>query len=205
MIYEAISRVGHYIAYTDFEADYVVSRGARPERVTTIGLGVDPESFGRTPLDAARQRLGLPLHVPLVGFIGQIGFHKGVDALLRAIPEVWRVIPNAHLLIAGVKTAFAAQLEARVKRWPAADQERVIFRFDFPEAEKPDLFASVDVFTYPSGYESFGIAFLEAWATRKPVIGCRRGAVPSVVSHGRDGLLVAFQIQRPLPTPSSFY
>lgn len=193
MIYDAISRVGHYIAYTDFEADYVISRGARPERVTTIGLGVDPESFGRTSLAEARQRLGLPPHVPLIGFIGQIGFHKGVDTLLRAMPEVWRVIPDAHLLIAGVKTAFAAQLEARVGRWPASEQDKVIFRFDFPEEEKPDLFAAVDVFTYPSGYESFGIAFLEAWATRKPVIGCRRGAVPSVVSHGRDGLLVAFQ------------
>ena len=51
----------------------------------------------------------------------------------------------------------------------------------------------MNIKTSPSGYESFGIAFLEAWATRKPVIGCRRGAVPSVVSHGRDGLLVAFQ------------
>jgi glycosyltransferase involved in cell wall biosynthesis len=51
----------------------------------------------------------------------------------------------------------------------------------------------VDVFAYPSGYESFGIAYLEAWASGKPVIGCRRGAVPSVIEAGRDGLLIDYQ------------
>ena len=58
MIYEAISRVGHYIAYTDFKADYVVSRGARPERVTTIGVGVDQQIlWPNAHLDKARQQL----------------------------------------------------------------------------------------------------------------------------------------------------
>ena len=46
--------------------------------------------------------------------------------------------------------------------------------------------AALDVFAYPSGYESFGIAFVEAWAAGKPVVGCLRGAVPSLVSDGAD-------------------
>ena len=192
MIYEAIRRANHYIAYTDFEADYVISRGAQPGRVTAIGLGVDPEPFTCIPQDEARRRLGFPADAPIVGFIGQLGFHKGVDTLMQAMPEVWRVIPNARVLIAGVRTMFAAQLEAYMKAWPAADRQKVVLRYDFPENQKPWLFAAVDVFAYPSGYESFGIAFLEAWAAGKPVIGCRRGAVSSVVSQGRDGLLVGY-------------
>ena len=183
----------HYIAYTDFEADYVISRGAQPARVTAIGLGVDPEPFACIPQDEAKRRLGFPADAPIVGFIGQLGFHKGVDTLMQAMPEVWRVIPNARVLIAGVRTMFATQLETHMKAWPAADRQKVVFRYDFPENQKPWLFAAVDVFAYPSGYESFGIAFLEAWAAGKPVIGCRRGAVPSVVSQGRDGLLVGYQ------------
>lgn len=192
-IYEAIRRAAHYIAYTDFEADYVISRGAPPERVTTIGLGVDPEPFDRVSRDEARRRLHLPEDVPLVGFIGQLGFHKGVDTLLRAMFEVWKTNSEARLLIAGARTMFAAQLEAQIKAWPGRDREKIVIRYDFPEEEKPWLFAAVDVFAYPSGYESFGIAFLEAWAAGKPVIGCRRGAIPSVVSQGRDGLLVGYQ------------
>jgi glycosyltransferase involved in cell wall biosynthesis len=49
------------------------------------------------------------------------------------------------------------------------------------------------VVAYPSGYESFGIAFLEGWAAGKPVIGCRRGSTPWVISSNRDGLLVDYQ------------
>ena len=49
-----------------------------------------------------------------------------------------------------------------------------------------------DVFVYPSAWESFGIAYLEAWAAGKPVIGCRRGAVPWVINSGEDGLLVDY-------------
>ncbi len=193
MIYEAIRRASHYIAYTDFEADYVISRGAPPALVTSIGLGVDPEPFARISQAEAKRRVGFPADAPAVGFIGQLGFHKGVDTLMKAMPEVWSVIPDARVLIAGARTMFAAQLERYKTAWPAADQQKVAFRYDFPEDQKPWLFAAVDVVAYPSGYESFGIAFLEAWASGKPVIGCRRGAIPSVVSQGRDGLLVGFQ------------
>jgi glycosyltransferase involved in cell wall biosynthesis len=49
------------------------------------------------------------------------------------------------------------------------------------------------VFVSPSGHESFGITFVEAWAAGKPVIGCRRGAIPSVIDEWRDGLLVAYR------------
>ena len=44
-----------------------------------------------------------------------------------------------------------------------------------------------------TGYESFGIDFLEALACSAPVIGCRRGAIPWVVHAGRNGLLVEFR------------
>ena len=63
--------------------------------------------------------------------------------------------------------------------------------YDFADDLKPALFAALDVFAYPSRYESFGIAFLEAWAAGKPVIGCRAGAVQDVVTQGEDGLLIA--------------
>ncbi|MEJ2748911.1 MAG: glycosyltransferase family 4 protein, partial [Anaerolineae bacterium] len=43
---------------------------------------------------------------------------------------------------------------------------------------------------FPSGHESFGIVFLEAWAAKKPVIGARTGAIPTVVNEGKDGLLI---------------
>jgi glycosyltransferase involved in cell wall biosynthesis len=85
-----------------------------------------------------------------------------------------------------------------IAKMPEANRRKIKLHYNFTEEEKPWLFAAVDIFAYPSGFESFGIAFLEAWAVKKPVIGCRRGAIPWVVDAGRDGLLVDFQDDRML-------
>jgi glycosyltransferase involved in cell wall biosynthesis len=193
MIFRAIQQADRYIAYTSYEADYVIQRGANPDQVAVIGLGVDLAPFQEVSFQQARQRLNLAEDVPLIGFIGQLGGHKGVDALVRAMPLVWKVFPNAHFLLAGAKTLFAKRLDVMLADFSPEDRGKIILRYNFPDEEKPWLFSAVDVFAYPSGYESFGIAFVEAWAVKKPVIGCFRGAIPSVVDAGRDGLLVKYQ------------
>jgi len=197
MIYHAIQQADHYLAHTEFERQYVIERGASPEKVSTVGLGVDQEPFEATNREEARQRYHLGAD-PVVGFIGQIGGHKGVDTLLRAMPLVWKEEPQTTLLIAGARTLFADALEASIRQLSPAEQARIILHYNFGNDEKPWLFAATDIFAYPSGHESFGIAFVEAWAVKKPVIGCRRGAVPWVVDAGRNGLLVEFQNEKML-------
>ena len=191
MIYRAIRRV-HYIANTTYEADYVISRGARPDRVHTIGVGVDVAQFNHESQDEARARLGLE-DGPVIGFIGQIAEHKGVGTLVEAMPRVWQAHPRAQLLIAGGRTAYHPTLERVVRRLEPAQRARVHLRPDFAIEEKGRLYSAIDLLAYPSGYESFGIAYLEAWVAGKPVIGCLRGAVPTVVRDGVDGLLVNFK------------
>ena len=44
----------------------------------------------------------------------------------------------------------------------------------------------------PSRADLFGIAYLEAWAYGKPVIGAQIGGIGDIISHNVDGLLVPF-------------
>jgi glycosyltransferase involved in cell wall biosynthesis len=192
-IYDAIRRASRYVAYTRWEAAFVRSRGVEPDLLRVIPLAVDADAFGTVDRAEARRRLGIPDGAPVVGYVGQLGLHKGVDTLLRAMPSVWRTEPEARLLVAGAKAAFAAEIDRIVAAWPGEWRARTSLRYGFEEDEKPTLYAALDVFAYPSGYESFGIAFLEAWASGLAVVGCRRGAIPDVVDAGRDGLLVPFQ------------
>lgn len=192
MIHRAIRQADLYVAYTGFEAGHVVAQGANLERVDVIGLGVDPEPFDAVDATAAKSALGFGEH-PVIGFIGQLGVHKGVDTLLEAMPAIWERRPDTRVLIAGSHTEFARQIETRVAQYDEESRKKVVLHYDFDEAEKPGLFGAVDVFVYPSGYESFGVAFLEAWAAGKPVIGCRNGAVPDVIRDGQDGVLVPFR------------
>lgn len=191
-IHRAIADCERYVAYTGFEAGRVVERGARPERVDVIGLGVDAEPFLAIDPADAKRRLGL-LGGRVIGFVGQLGVHKGVDTLLEAMPAIWQRCPDVKLVVAGAHTVFASQLEARIAAWPPELRPRVRLMQDFTEAEKPALFAALDVFALPSAFESFGISYLEAWAAGKPVIGCDIGAVSCVIDRDRDGLLVPYR------------
>ena len=190
MIYKAIRGVDRYISNTEYEANFIISRCADPERVHVVGVGVSPELFEGIDQNAAKTRYGLQ-EGPVIGFIGQVAAQK-ISMLVDAMPDVWKRIPSARLLIAGARTTYASELDRITRQWPAAFRKNTHLIYNFSEEEKPWLFNACDVFAYPSAWESFGIAFIEAWAAGKPVIGCRRGAVPWVINAGVDGLLVDY-------------
>ena len=192
VIYRAIQKAEAYIALTAHEANYVVSRGASPEKISVIGAGTDLEQFEGIDQRAARQHLDLPQDVPLIGFVGQVAWRKGVETLVRAMWAVWKHFPEARLLIAGAKTLYEQRLAEVLDSLTPDQRQRILLRYNFPETDKRYMFAALDVLAYPSSFESFGIAYIEAWAVEKPVIGCKNGAVSFVIDAGRDGLLINF-------------
>ncbi|HET6175108.1 MAG TPA: glycosyltransferase family 4 protein, partial [Gaiellales bacterium] len=192
-IRRAISHADAYVAYTPFERDHVERMGVAPERIHVIPPGVDAETVEGGDGAALREEVGVPAGVPLIGFVGQLGGHKGVDDLVASMRLVWKHEPDAFLLVAGATTPFLATIEKAVRQLPAARRSRVRFLLDFDQARKRDVLAALDVFASPSGYESFGLTFVEAWLAGLPVVGCRSGAVPTVVEHGEDGVLVGYR------------
>jgi glycosyltransferase involved in cell wall biosynthesis len=191
MIYQAIKRADAYIALSSYERAYLIETWqAPPEKITVIGAGIAPARFEEADGSGIRQRYRIGDR-PLVLFVGQQGRNKGIDSLILAMKLVWQEMPEARLLVAGAATSFTPCLQELIRaRLSGDEQARLVYLHNFAEDEKPSFFAACDVFAYPSRYESFGIAFVEAWAAGKPVIGCQAGAVPSIVSRGVDGLLV---------------
>jgi glycosyltransferase involved in cell wall biosynthesis len=118
--------------------------------------------------------------------------------LLKAMPFVWRQSPEARLVIAGSRTNYSAVLDGIIAGFAPDRRERIVTVPNFKEREKAEIIAAGDIFASPSGFESFGITYLEAWAAGKPVIGCRAGAVPSVISDGLNGILVDYKDHREL-------
>jgi len=191
MIYRAIQQADAYIALTAFERDYLVGRGIQADKITVIGAGVDAEAFVKADGVLLRRQHGWGSD-PVVAIVANQNARKRFDVLLKAMCCVWTVRSDARLLIAGSRTSYSCQIEEMISALPPEQQARVTVVSDFGEGEKPHLLAACDVFVLPSGFESFGIAFLEAWACGKPVIGARVGAIPSVIDEGCDGLLAAY-------------
>jgi glycosyltransferase involved in cell wall biosynthesis len=57
---------------------------------------------------------------------------------------------------------------------------------------KYDIFSACDVFAMPSISDAFGLVYLEAWASKKPVIGAKDTAAEDIIRDGHDGFLVEY-------------
>ncbi len=192
VIYKAIAKADAYIANTTFERDFLLGKDIEREKIHVVGVGTDPEKFAGVDASVVRERLGWP-DDPIITFVGQQGGHKGIETLLKAMPLVWRRLPEAKLIIAGSRTNYSPVLDGLIEAFTPEEQKRVVTIPNFEEKEKAEIIVAADVFASPSGFESFGITYLEAWAAGKPVIGCRSGAVPSVITDGQDGILVDYK------------
>lgn len=197
-ITRAIRAADAYVAYTEFERAHVERLGVSPEKVHVVPPGVDVTLCSGGDREGMRRRLDIPSDATVVGFLGQIGGHKGVDHLVQAMRWTWQREPDAYLVIAGASTPFVGVVKHLVGRLPARRRGRVRIELDLPARDKADMLAAFDIFASPSGFESFGLTFVEAWAAGLPVVGCRAGAIPSVVSDGKTGLLVAYGSVREL-------
>jgi len=192
MIYRAIQQADAYIAHTTYERDYLIERGIQADKMSVVGAGVDIGAFSQADGMRIRHRYGWG-EAPVIALIAKQTARKRFDTLLRAMRQVWTTHPDARLLLGGARTPYSRQLEEMIRALPPSQQAHVALVSDFSEEEKPHLLGACDIFVLPSGQESFGIAFVEAWACAKPVIGARIGAIPSVIDEGRDGLLTTYQ------------
>jgi glycosyltransferase involved in cell wall biosynthesis len=192
MIYRAVQQADAYIAHTTYERDYLIDRGIQADKMSVIGAGVDIDAFSQVDGTMTRHRYGWG-EAPVIALIAKQTARKRFDTLLKAMRQVWTTHPNTRLLLGGARTPYSRQLEEMIHALPPSLQAYVTLVSDFSEEEKPHLLGACDIFVLPSGQESFGIAFVEAWACGKPVIGSRIGAIPSVIDEGHDGLLAAYQ------------
>ena len=149
------------------------------------GVAIDPEEPGPKELLAVRRRYAADGE-QLLFFVGRLVYEKGVDVLLRALPAVLAVHPQAVLVIAG-KGPERDGLEALARHLGVWD--RVRFAGHIGDAERNRLFQAADVAVVPSRYEPFGIVALEAMALGAPLVAAGTGGLAEVVEDRRTGLL----------------
>jgi phosphatidylinositol alpha-1,6-mannosyltransferase len=124
--------------------------------------------------------------------VARLQRRKGHDLVVKALPHVLSLIPNLRYVIVGDGPELAAL------KTLSADLgvERIVhFAGEIPDAALPAYYAAADVFVLPtrvdaSDFEGFGIVFLEAAASGKPVVAGRNGGVPEAVVDGQTGQLI---------------
>jgi glycosyltransferase involved in cell wall biosynthesis len=182
-----LARCDAVVANTKHEGEFARERGAR--RVVVGGVGIYPGAFAVRDGAAVRARHGLT-GLPVVGFVGRQAENKGVVALIRAMRTVWQWNPEVRLVLAGFVPSGTTERDRALEALSEQERRRIVRIDRFDESEKASIYDALDIFVMPSTEESFGIAYLEAWMCRKPVIGARIGSTRCVIRDRVDGLLV---------------
>jgi len=173
------------IALTNIEREKLVELDAPRNKVYVIPLGIKADEYENANGERFRERYGLDSHY-IILYIAPKVSGKGALQVLRAMSIVQKHVPNAILIAIGRRSKQWIRERTKMKDVKIVDLEWV------DENEKKDAFAACDVFVMPSKADSYGFVYLEAWATGKPVIGARAGAMPDVIRDGVDGFLVKF-------------
>ena len=159
-----------------------------------VNPAVDPKAFYPTqkPNDLIK-KYGVKDHKVILS-VSRLVPHKGHETVIRALPKVCRRIPQIKYFVAGTGP-HRNYLEELVKDLNLGSY--VIFTGFVTDSELRDYYNLADVFIMLSQVrehfcqiEGFGIAFLEANACAKPVIGGKSGGVEDAVLHGQTGSVI---------------
>jgi glycosyltransferase involved in cell wall biosynthesis len=123
-----------------------------------------------------------------VARLSKFDVYKGIDTLIRALPQIRRTIPGTRLCIMG-KGDDAKRLR------DLADHLHLGTAVEMPgfvsdEALQENI-RNCSLFALPSKKEGFGLVFIEAMAQGRPCLGARAGGIPEVISP-ETGVLVEY-------------
>lgn len=165
--------------------DLLEAFGLAPDRVTVIGEGYDRTVFrprSEAEVQAAMARHGITGRYLL--YAGTFSRHKNLGVLARVLGQ----LPvDVSLVLVGRKDAGAfSEFEGEARR--AGTWERIVTPGYVSRDELASLMSGAAAFVYPSRYEGFGLAPLEAMACGAPVVASAAASLPEVVGPG--GILI---------------
>lgn len=184
MITGFYNRCDTVVAVTPTARGLLVEHGLeRPVQV--ISNGVDLRQFKpRLRDNGLALRLGVPSK-PTVLYAGRLDSEKCMDIWLKAVPQVLEEM-DAHFLIVG-DGSEKPRLEALASK--LGIQEHVTFAGFLSYTDYRHAYSLANVFAISSPAELQSIVTLEAAASGLPIVGVNAGALPELVSDGRNGYL----------------
>lgn len=117
----------------------------------------------------------------IILYVGRLSYEKNLTALISAFRTL--EAEDTHLVLVGDGPA-RPDLERALSR------HRATFTGYLRGEALAEVYASADVFAFPSTTETFGQAVQEAMASGLPVVAYDAEGVRDLVQHGKTGLLV---------------
>lgn len=148
------------------------------ELVFAIPNGIDHSQFNRGEIETKKTN-----EVFTIVYSGGLGKRKNLDLLLKA----FQLIENRYHESVLLKIAGAhPERTPYPKMANDLGLNQILFTGFVPEEEMANFYRNADLFVYPSLYEGFGFAPLEAMACGTPVLSAKGGALEEISGGGAE-------------------
>ncbi|WP_337793028.1 glycosyltransferase family 4 protein [Phocaeicola plebeius] len=132
-----------------------------------------------------REKLNIPPNAYVIGMIARISHQKGHDLFIQIAQKVKQRIPNAFFLIVGGKSDDIP-IEELIETANLSDCFHIT-----GEVNHAIQYASLfDIAVLTSRWEGFGLVLPEYMVAKKPIIAYNVDAIPEIINHNINGLLV---------------
>jgi glycosyltransferase involved in cell wall biosynthesis len=170
---EALGSLAHVFTFGAYVRDNLIAHyGLSPDRVTAVGSGMGAIAPHDGPKNYNR---------PALLFVAKHLFKaKGGLLLLAAFDEAYRRRPDLRLTIVGDERSRAF----------VGDRPGVTLHAHLPWETLQQLYRDSTLLVQPMLNDPWGQVYLEAMASRTPVMGLNRNGLPELVDGGRHGFLV---------------
>lgn len=163
--------------------DRLTWNGIDADKLTVVGRGIDTERFSPDHRDIAlRTEWGGARHDWLL-YVGRLSREKNLDCLIEAFRAVSARRADLGLVIVG-DGPCRAELEEAARGMP------VVFTGMRKGPELSRIYASCDLFVFPSETDTLGVVLLEAQASGLPVLVSSEGGPKDCMLHGETGHIV---------------
>lgn len=162
--------------------------GSLPSHCIAVPAG---DHFVAEAIDLAAIRQRAQLSGPLrILVVGNVIRRKGLHVLIKALQQ----LPHHQfqVVVAGrldMEPNYVRQLQAQIQA--AGLQQTIVFHGPVEGQALVNLYQQHQLMALPSAYESYGIVYLEAQQFGLPVIGTTAGAAHEIITHGKNGFLIA--------------
>jgi mannosylfructose-phosphate synthase len=184
----------HIIATTEEQIDLLTSHyDLTDKHVTVIPPGIDENRF--TPVRGRerkqlRKRIGIKS--PTIYAVGRMATNKGYDLLIKALPTVQKLVPQAQLLLAAGGEDSQRDREKESELQSIAQEvgvfEKIKWAQYIPDDDMPNYYRAADVFGLSSRYEPFGMTAVEAMACGTPTVITVHGGLHELIDFGNQAL-----------------
>ena len=184
----------HIIATTEEQLEVLQTEYDLPDKhISVIPPGVDENRF--TPArNLVRKELQERFEIGpyTIYAVGRMAKNKGYDLLIQSLPTVFKLVPEAELLLAAGSDNSTRDREQETELKKLAKDlgvhKKIRWERYIPDEDMADYYRASAVFSLSSRYEPFGMTAIEAMACGTPTVITTHGGLYDLIEFGKHAM-----------------